>query len=124
MKQFFRDYFTFNKSERNGILILVLIIIALLFYLNISHLFIKSNETINFTDFENEIQHFRQHKISNFDTLLLEENNQYSLFNFDPNNTSDNNWSLLGFSDKQIKSINNYLKKGGEIRKKRVFRSQ
>jgi len=41
-----------------------------------------------------------------------------TLFEFDPNTISDEEWKQLGFSDWQIKIINNYKAKGGNWRTK------
>ena len=44
-----------------------------------------------------------------------------SLFEFNPNNTSLTEWQLLGMSEKQISTINNYLSKGGKFYNKEGF---
>ena len=43
------------------------------------------------------------------------------LFEFDPNTATDSEFLHLGFSDKQIKTIRNYLDKGGAFRDKLEF---
>lgn len=43
------------------------------------------------------------------------------LFAFDPNTATDSEFLRLGFSDKQIKTIRNYLDKGGAFRDKFEF---
>jgi len=40
---------------------------------------------------------------------------QKTLFAFDPNSCSDNEWKKLGLNSGQIKSINNYKNKGGKF---------
>jgi len=49
------------------------------------------------------------------------ENNSYkpdSLFNFDPNKINSEEWANLGLNENQIKTIKNYLNKGGVFYKK------
>jgi DNA uptake protein ComE-like DNA-binding protein len=42
--------------------------------------------------------------------------NEDSLFSFDPNTATVDNWKQLGFNDKQIKTIQNYTSKGGKFK--------
>ena len=51
MKNNFRDYLTFNKRERNGVFVLVIIIALLILYLNFSERFFEQ-ERVNFTQFD------------------------------------------------------------------------
>lgn len=142
MKQFVRDYLTFNKRERNGLFILILIILLMILYLNISHLFIQP-ETTDFTKFEKEIA--AANASSEHTPLLLSrrgdgiafgkpmatdggevnknsddisEDSPVERFVFDPNTLSANDWKRLGLSDKQITTIHNYQSKGGTFRNK------
>lgn len=129
MKNIFRDFFTFNKRERNGVFILLSIIAALVLYLNISSNFV-SQEPVDFTKFDREVKEFE---------AVIEEKREYSnyserqaiheermsgketkpeLFNFNPNNLSEQNWKRLGLNEKQIKSIKRYESKGGKFRTK------
>lgn len=129
MKNVFRDFFTFNKRERNGVFILLSIIAALVLYLNISSNFV-SQEPVDFTKFDKEVKEFE---------AVIEEKREYSnyserqaiheermsgketkpeQFNFNPNNLSEQNWKRLGLNEKQIKSIKRYESKGGKFRTK------
>lgn len=54
---FIREYFTFNRRERNGVFVLLAIILLLILYLSFSDLFFSS-EKINFSEFEKEIAAF------------------------------------------------------------------
>lgn len=130
MKQFIRDYLTFNKRERNGIIILLSIISLLLIYLNSSDVF-KTPEKVDFTKFEKEIAAFnasmelnriaeKEKKDSLYDansivpgTALITE-----YFSFNPNNLAEEDWKRLGFNDKQVQTIKNYESKGGQFRTK------
>lgn len=124
MKQFIRDYLTFNKRERNGLFVLIMILLLIVLYLNISHLFIQP-ETVDFTKFEKEIaaanvssEHFPSplEKVPQADEAF--ETSPVERFIFDPNNLSSNDWKRLGLTDKQITTIEHYQAKGGKFRSK------
>jgi DNA uptake protein ComE-like DNA-binding protein len=130
MKQFFRDYFTFNKRERNGVFVLISIITVLVLYLNISSHFI-SNQPTDFTKFEADVKQFKTSLQATADSNNFVEEKHNSLamaeksvvtkaerFDFNPNNLPENDWKRLGLSAKQIHSIKNYETKGGKFRTK------
>jgi competence protein ComEA len=123
MKQFLRDYFTFNKKERNGVFVLIAIIILLIIYLNVSQNFYK-NDPVDFSKFEKEIAAFENpsntHYPKSFEKKEEQTPHQQTMtcFNFNPNNLSEESWLKLGLSQKQIKTIKNYEAKGGRFRKK------
>lgn len=56
-RQFLREYFSFNRRERNGVFVLLSIILFLILYLSFSHLFFPK-EKIDFSKFEKEIAAF------------------------------------------------------------------
>ncbi|MGZ4048420.1 MAG: helix-hairpin-helix domain-containing protein [Bacteroidia bacterium] len=130
MKQFFRDYFTFNKRERNGVFILISIITVLVLYLNISSNFV-STKPVDFTKFENDVKQFKTSLASVSDSSQPFEKKYVSpasvdktivlkaeRFNFNPNDLPEDDWKRLGLSVKQIRSIKNYETKGGKFRTK------
>lgn len=131
MKKIIRDYLTFNKRERNGVFVLVAIIILLIIYLNVSDKFVRA-DTIDFSKFEKQVDSFNlaleamkdsaetpQKRISiQYESINNTPTQKAERFNFDPNNLSENDWKRLGLSDKQIKTIKNYESKGGTFRKK------
>jgi competence ComEA-like helix-hairpin-helix protein len=55
-------------------------------------------------------------------TGLEHSEKKITYFNFNPNNMQDSSWVNLGLSDKQIRTINNYLSKGGSFRIKSDFK--
>lgn len=129
MKQFLRDYLTFNKRERNGLFVLIGIILLMILYLTISHLFIRP-ETVDFTQFEKEIElanasvELSKESGITFGKPMATEGSEafetspVERFVFDPNTITATAWKRLGLTDKQITSINNYQAKGGKFRKK------
>ena len=56
-KNFLREYFTFNRRQRNGVFILLSIIMALILYLSFSDRFFSPEKT-DFSRFENDIEQF------------------------------------------------------------------
>jgi competence protein ComEA len=128
MKQIIRDYLTFNKRERNGIFVLLAIILSLLIYLMIADKCIR-HEKIDFTKFEKEIQAL-QASVEKRNSYIHSEIKNKTIaaaplviaaperFAFNPNHLSEANWKKLGLTDKQIHSIQNYESKGGRFMKK------
>lgn len=133
MKQFLRDYFTFNRRERRGILFLLIIIALLLIYLSVSNYFFRE-EKHDFSSFEKEIKEFQKQQSAEDsldETKYNYAQSDYKLpsassneirkaehFDFNPNHLSESDWKRLGLSDKQIHVIKNYESKGGKFRVK------
>lgn len=57
MKQFIRDYFTFDRRHRNGVFIILCVILLLLLYLSFSDLFFPADR-MDFSKFEKEVEEF------------------------------------------------------------------
>ncbi len=113
----FKEYFSFNKRERNGTIVLLIIITGLIFTYNFSDE-LKAKQNLSFIDFEKEVNDFKNSLIkqksnpNNFssDSVIID-----SLFYFNPNTITNKEWSLLGFNERLIKTINNFKSKGGEF---------
>jgi len=132
VKNFIRDYLTFNRRERKGTIVLVAIVLLLIGYLSFSsYLFPK--EKYDSSEFDKQVAEIEKQdhvEDSLNDSKFTYDQNDYKLpnssqpkikqqlFPFNPNNLPDANWKKLGLSDKQIKSIKNYEAKGGKFRKK------
>lgn len=56
MKDTWKDYFSFNKQQRNGILVLVLLIALLIIFLFISDYFPLSSKPADFSSFKTELE--------------------------------------------------------------------
>ena len=98
----FKDYFQFNKKERNGILLLSFILLLTIIYYNIMYLFIDKQKT-DFSEFDNLIPKTKD---------IIEKEQKDSLFIFNPNTLHDKGWSMLGLSEKQILIFRNYQSSG------------
>jgi len=132
MKQFFKDYLSFNKRERNGIFVLLLILILVIAIPRILPLF-SSKDSVDFSAFQNDISKFKKNIIKGNDSIKHENfdydnvdrsvaENKLNPFYFNPNNLSVEKWKELGFDDKQIHIIKNYEAKGGRFYKKEDLR--
>lgn len=119
LKKLLKEYFVFSTGERKGIIwlltILVLLISLPFFYsvmLPKQPLEIKITDLKSYDDAQKTLVSYH-----------LETENK--LFKFDPNIISDDEFSKLGFSKFNIKTIRNFLSKGGKFRKpedvKKIF---
>ncbi len=121
INQHLKEYLTFTKSERNGIIVLLFIIITLIsvrYYINrqpenvLSH----KNDTI-----QDKIHQFETALYKKKTTIQKENKKPFhpdTLFNFDPNQASHAQLEKLGFTTKQINALKNYIKAGGRLYKK------
>lgn len=128
-QQWVKDYFNFTKKERTGIIVLVFIILAIILAPSFYPYFVNE-EVTDPSEFENEIAHLRidprgkKTSSTNFDE---EYQNDYSpsqkkfspakasLFLFDPNTASVNDWIRLGIKEKTAITIQKYISKGGKF---------
>lgn len=114
----FREYFTFTRSEKNGILILLFIIIVLVVILQVADLFFK-REKVDYTSFENEINEFISSVNTQKSDSVVSDNNcdtiKFEYFSFNPNTVSEYDLHKLGFSTKLIKTFANFRNKGGKF---------
>ncbi len=121
MKEFLKDYFTFNKRERRGIFILILIIIFLIFLLNIPLFFPSENES-SFSRFEKEIDEFSESVDSVPDLPENSEKkgvgNYTEKFFFNPNHLPAKDWVKLGLTEKQAEAVKKFEEAGGSFSKK------
>jgi len=132
LKQFFKDYFTFNKSERNGLLVLILILLVIGAIPYFMPLLIKKPST-DIASFKKEITEFESSlkkrntikhdtvESGDFDYSNINKSSAEAVlhpFNFNPNNLPEEKWKEIGLTDKQIKTIKHYEGKGGKFHKK------
>jgi DNA uptake protein ComE-like DNA-binding protein len=105
-----KDYFSFTRGEKRGVVFFLSIILILLLIIPLTD-FIKRNHTTDFSDFDSQINQFEKER----NTLInpKKEILKIDLFEFNPNTISDEEWKKLGFVAWQIKTINKYKAKGG-----------
>lgn len=111
LEKFIKMYFYFSPSERKGIILLSGILILIIFAPSLYRYFKPRNDlkiTIN--------------QLAELDSLSKKvgysksENITMEPFVFDPNTATDDELKQLGFSDKNIATLKNYLSKGGKIK--------
>jgi competence protein ComEA len=116
-RKFLKDYFTFTRSERNGLIVLIAIIIILVAArLVIPH--IRKNITYDFSQFQDEIAEFEKSvsevKENPEETGIPEKNPE--LFFFNPNNATQEDFQNLGLESRVIRNILKYRERGGTFR--------
>ncbi len=120
-----KDYFTFTRTERNGMFILLSVVVILSIVRFFLSSFVEPPKMDN-SKFISEIDAFENSKQSfesnNYESYLSKYDT-ISLFNFNPNIVNNTDWQKLGLTEKQIKIINNYLAKGGHFYDKDDFRN-
>jgi len=129
IKDQIKGYFTFNRTEQRGIVVLlVLIFIVILIYILLPYL--STEEIPDYSQFKKEIAEFEASQMKAKEDLAKRKSSfskagnqteKLHPFPFDPNNLPVEKWKELGLSEKQIKVIKNYEKKGGRFYKKEDF---
>jgi DNA uptake protein ComE-like DNA-binding protein len=110
-RKFLKDYFTFTRSERNGIIVLIsIILILVVIRLLIPH--IRKNITYDFSGFQDEISEFEK-SISEGTT---------NLFFFNPNTATAKDFENLGLESRVIRNILKYRERGGIFREREDLR--
>lgn len=122
MKEQFKDFFYFSRGEKNGILVLLGVLLVLITVPFIIPIFSENKPYVN-QHYASEIELFNQSlKIveepeynNRLNQIIIERYDSLTLFYFNPNITSAEKYKKLGLTDKQITTIFNYLNKGGKF---------
>jgi competence ComEA-like helix-hairpin-helix protein len=127
-----RDYFTFTRKERIGLLLIIMVIIVVFFLpmffkkRNVAEITLIDSALINSlkvstTTAEPAENDFDDNQTSDyhFDSSVAYSvhHTPSELFAFDPNTLSVTGWKKLGIRDKTIQTILNFRNKGGRFRK-------
>jgi len=142
MKQLFVNYFALSRSDRNGIMLLLLILCVLLFLPHFYTYIFSSQQTIDSTSrFMSDIQMYKSSIKQQLALADIERKARYekkhiakntipkaassskpmpkvTLRHFNPNTLSIEQSLSLGLSKKVANTINNYLAKGYKFYKK------
>ncbi len=105
-----REFFTYTKKQRNGLLVLAALTILIQLFLYFDDYLIKLPKS-DFTEFEVAVRQMEER-----DSIASIES-EISFFPFDPNTVSNEEMAELGLADRQISTLNNYRNKGGKFRK-------
>lgn len=131
MKKFVKEYLSFTRKDRIGILSLVILILLIyflpLFFSKSGHpvplrkvtVLAKAVDSLAYKNGAKSVKRvYNDNEYSYQD--VPSQNTSYKngeLFQFDPNTIKSDDWRRLGLNDKTIKTINNYLNKGGKFYK-------
>lgn len=114
-----KDYFSFSKKDRIGITVLLVGIGAFLY---LPGLFpVKKTPAALPPEAKNAVNKPKYASAYNANDAytpydVSDPNRQYALFEFDPNTLSQAGWLKLGIPERTVKTILNYLGKGGKFR--------
>lgn len=130
MKDLFKDYFTFNKAERTGIIIFISVITVIA---TLPHLFRNNPKDYKpgSEAFRIEVQEFLKQtdlqREPNSKTAFEDYHSRHSSVKlkphlFNPNTATLNDFMQMGFTEKQAGSIIKYRYKGGNFSVKEDFK--
>ncbi|MFA9213212.1 MAG: ComEA family DNA-binding protein [Candidatus Methylacidiphilales bacterium] len=109
LEKFIKMYFYFSPSEKKGILLLVAVLVVVMLLPTIYRTFKPSNNlTISLS------QMAELDAISSQTSLVKYSDSEP--FAFNPNTATAQELKQLGFTDKNIATLQNYLSKGGKIK--------
>jgi len=112
MLNFLKEYFTFSRGERNGITVLLIIIILLIF-LPYAISFLRERKEIDFSQFKKEIEEFEKRQALAQERDRSQKTASFELFYFDPNEIGEHDWKKLGVSERTARNVMKYREKGG-----------
>jgi competence protein ComEA len=131
-----KDYLTFNKSERRGLLVLCSLIL-LLIILNILLPFLKTQKTYDYSKFDAEVNEFmKTQEVLSVKPKTYRQKEPFNIYDanasaveqklnpvaFDPNTLPYDGFIEMGLSPKQALTIIKYRTKGGKFFKKEDFK--
>lgn len=119
MKAQLKNYLSLTKKEWNGMLVLVILIIAVLAAPYVYQWYRKDN-TINAKEFDAALAQLNKATPGGamaYSNQASQKPPTRTLFKFNPNNLPAEKWKQLGLSDKQIAILKNYEAKGGRFYK-------
>ena len=114
-----KEYFSVNRKDRIAALFMagITVIIYMLprfLPAQSGDFIIADSSFVTFADPAKKRPNFSSS--GNFETGDQKTSSETSLFSFDPNQLEDEGWLALGLTPKTVKTIRNYLSKGGKFR--------
>jgi DNA uptake protein ComE-like DNA-binding protein len=134
IKKWLKNFFTLNKNEQRGILVLLILIILVSGVNFVVLPLLPTRKQVTDPTFQKDVARFLSEQKRQKDSVaLLRLRNKGELtqaqalklltpFPFDPNRMDSITGTKLGLTTKQIGTIENYLRKGGHFRKKEDFK--
>lgn len=146
LREIIRDYFNFSRKERIGIIAVIIMIVITWFLPRLISPFAKGKTLVGDTSWIAQLKKLartdslkiktnEQRNLYNENKEFVSKNNEENdfsfqkstnsyfskgkieLFYFDPNTLSPEGWQKLGIKNKTIRTIQNYLSKGGHFYK-------
>jgi len=132
-----REYFSFTRKERIGVLVLIFLILLIFIFPYFFEFRKSKTDQHSLEQFKNEIAQLkvksqnddvRQEASANktdddnnnadyYEPIQQNKNDKKnSLFYFDPNTISEDQWRQLGIRDKTVHTIQHYLLRGGRFK--------
>lgn len=137
IRKWIHDYLTFTRKERIAVIVLLILIVLIWLFPNFNKpsaslstllsdsSLIKDIQIIYEKEPANKVNKEHATETDNPTNFQYDRNKssvnaetKYEMFEFDPNSLSFENWVKLGIRDRTIKTIQNYLSKGGHFYKK------
>ncbi|MBT6029395.1 MAG: hypothetical protein HOH13_03755 [Crocinitomicaceae bacterium] len=103
-----RNYLTYSSFERNGLIVLLLLILVVMSFLGYRSNFSNNTDQFKFVDLKSLLEPSK-------DSVIVDDGSGLLLQNFDPNKLDQSGWEKLGFTQKQAASIINYRSKAGRF---------
>lgn len=121
IRQWISDSLGFSRTEANGTLILIVLILIFVIFPKL--IFIKNNSVNPTSDTDKEILEnwFREFEMALAETRInqtVKERTDQKVtrpFKFNPNTTTRSELEMLGFSDRTVKNIISYRDNGGNF---------
>lgn len=117
---FFKDYFTYSKKERSGIIALFILMLLSIFSYFAIDFFYFSQPKYDYSNFKNEIDEFEKgqllivaEKKSYQKRAFTSKKNKQQYFHFNPNTISYDSLTLLGIYPNICQRIIKYREAGG-----------
>jgi len=119
LRKFLKDYFSFTRSERNGLIVLVSLIMILIIARLAVPWFTK-DRVQDLSEFQDEIDEFEKSLIDSTANLSKKQLQKTGseLFFFDPNAISSSDLEKLNLSPTVIRNIIKYRDHGGKFQKR------
>lgn len=137
MKEWLKDYFTFNQSEQRGLILLLGLLLLSILFNYFSPLLVKE-KNYNSDEFRAQVEAFLNDTLSVSADFSQEwgdpfkkskseehsgpENFASHPFYFDPNQMSEEEWNKTGLDEQVIRNILKYRQKGGFFKRKEDLR--
>lgn len=124
-----REYFSFTKKERVGILVLIFLIVAVFIFPYFFDFKKNKSDPHELEEYKTKISELKsiqrvdsseriESKINDNRDEFRSENiiPKRDLFYFDPNTISEEQWKKLGIREKTIQTIQHFLARGGRFK--------